>query len=159
MLNYGFITAILVTAVWGAVYEGLRTSQLCFMALFTIQAILIVSGVNSLIMLVFYFVGMAVIVGYVAGYGEGNLSRIKLVGPYQVGHREFHLQHSGNAVSVYYPMDKADYHKQRKNNTKWFRYGESSLKGMARATADIGSTKHPPSWFYNYLLKIKMNTV
>ena len=30
---------------------------------------------------------------------------------------------------------------------------------MARATADIGSTKHPPSWFYNYLLKIKMNTV
>ena len=59
-----------------------------------------------MVTLIVYFVGLALILGYVAGYGEGNLSRIKLVGPYQVGHREFHLRDSGNAVSVYYPMDK-----------------------------------------------------
>lgn len=58
-------------------------------------------------------------------YGEGNLKKIKLVGPYQVGHMDFHLD-SGIAGSVYYPMDLHDYKKQiqiKGRNTKWFRYG------------------------------------
>ena len=58
-------------------------------------------------------------------------------------------------------MDKSTYSRQikyRKRNTRWLRHGNKSLRGLTRATADIGSTKHPPECVFQYLKRIKMHT-
>ena len=38
-------------------------------------------------------------------WGPGDLSRVKLIGPYDVGFREIYCKKNGCAVSVFYPMD------------------------------------------------------
>lgn len=38
-------------------------------------------------------------------YGPGDLSRVEIRGQYEVGHRQYHVDKSENAVSVYYPVD------------------------------------------------------
>lgn len=88
-----------------------------------------------------FMAGHVVIIANVLIYGDGNLDKIKLIGPYQVGHKDFHLKHTGVAGSVYYPMDIAEYKATIKlpgRNTDWLRYDDLSLLGVARATADIG---------------------
>ena len=58
-------------------------------------------------------------------------------------------------------MDIEEYDKlikEKGRNTKWFRYGNESLNGIARAAADIGKKTHPPPWMFKYLKKIKMHT-
>ena len=42
-------------------------------------------------------------------FGDANFNRLKMVGPYQVGHKEYFTSGGGNGVSVYYPMDKEEY--------------------------------------------------
>ena len=42
-------------------------------------------------------------------FGDTNLDRIKVTGPFQVGHREFRSEALGNEVSVFYPVDKLLY--------------------------------------------------
>jgi len=44
-------------------------------------------------------------------------------------------------------------------NTYWLRYGKKSLKGIAQSTQTSSKAKSPPAWFYQYLMKVKMNTV
>jgi hypothetical protein len=44
--------------------------------------------------------------------------------------------------------------KKRGRNTRWLRYGKRQIKGVAKATADLGSSKHPPICIFNYLKKI-----
>ena len=44
-------------------------------------------------------------------WGEANFDRVILTGPYEVGHMDIYMKNTGNAVSVYYPMDK-DEHKR-----------------------------------------------
>jgi len=68
----------------------------------------------------------------------------------------------GNAVSVYYPMDKSEYKRMINRfgrNTKWLRWGESSLKGISYAAGDFQKKKGPPLCLFNYMRKIKMDTV
>ena len=94
-------------------------------------------------------------------YGEGNLKRLKMVGQYQVGHRDFNLNTSGITCSVYYPMDKHIYKqniKKEGRNSKWLRHGEDSLTGISRATADYGAEEAPPRFLFKYLLDVKMDT-
>lgn len=58
-------------------------------------------------------------------------------------------------------MDKHEYNtniKKEGRNTKWFRYSEDSLLGLARATADIGKSDHLPAWIFKYMLQCKMYT-
>ena len=38
-------------------------------------------------------------------FGPGDFSRIKIQGPYAVGFRQYHVEKSGNAVSVFYPIN------------------------------------------------------
>ena len=73
------------------------------------MAILLLLGVYSLTWSIIYFVVLALIVLWITIYGEGNLAKIKLIGPFEVGHKDFHLKESGITVSVYYPMDKSEY--------------------------------------------------
>jgi hypothetical protein len=42
-------------------------------------------------------------------FGEGNLSRLVFTGPYKVGYKEFRTKEFGNEVSVFYPIDDAEY--------------------------------------------------
>jgi len=39
-------------------------------------------------------------------YGDSNFKRVELSGPYEVGHKDIYMNVTGNAVSVFYPMDK-----------------------------------------------------
>lgn len=68
-------------------------------------------------------------------FGECNFKRLKLIGPYQVGYREFRSAKHGNEVSVYYPMDKQRYEEQiTSRNVKWLRHGQKTLQGLAMAS-------------------------
>ena len=76
-------------------------------------------------------------------YGEANFNRLYLTGPFEVGHKDINISSTGNAISVFYPMDP-DVHaeimdKEPDRNTKWMRYGYNSRLGGARATAPWGS--------------------
>jgi len=162
LINYLLVVSITGVAIWGSIYEGLRLSQYLFLITFLALAIVIMVGEYSLTVSIIYFAVLLLIVLWLTIYGDGNLAKIKLVGPYEVGHKDFHLKESGIAVSAYYPIDKDEYRRNKNNkerNTSWFRYGDKSLLGMTRATADIGSQNHLPPWFYSYLRKIKMHTV
>jgi len=57
-------------------------------------------------------------------------------------------------------MDKSTYKKtiSNKRNTRWLRHGKKSLRGLTLATADIGSSSHPPVCLFNYLKRIRMHT-
>ena len=58
---------------------------------------------------------------------------------------------------MYYPMDRREYDKKiRGRNTYWLRYGRKSLIGVSK---NFGSKDDKPSWIFNYLRGIKMNTV
>ena len=39
-------------------------------------------------------------------FGEANFNRLILTGPYEVGHKNMHISSTGNAISVFYPMDR-----------------------------------------------------
>lgn len=41
-------------------------------------------------------------------FGNGTLDRVKLTGKYHVATKELVLPGKGNAITVYYPMDKFD---------------------------------------------------
>lgn len=57
-------------------------------------------------------------------------------------------------------MDRGEYRKKiRGHNSNWLRYGNKSLVGLTRSTADIGSKTHPPTCIFNYLRRVKMHTV
>jgi hypothetical protein len=60
-------------------------------------------------------------------------------------------------------MDRDEYQKtisQKDRNTSWFRYGRDSLQGLTNAASDLRDfpPKPSPTWFYNFTLKIKMDT-
>jgi len=42
-------------------------------------------------------------------FGEGDFAKVKLTGPFEVGHKDIHITGTGNAISVFYPMDKDVY--------------------------------------------------
>lgn len=157
----GLIFCIVAVTIYGGFKEGIRTSQWASILLFTILVILIVFRVNSQLVFLFFLLGHIVIIANFLIYGDGNLDKIKLIGPYQVGHKDFHLKHTGIAGSVYYPMDIAEYNSTINlpgRNTKWFRYDDNSLMGVARATADIGKQEHLPAWVFKHMKSVKMFT-
>lgn len=75
-------------------------------------------------------------------FGEANFNRLVLTGPYEVGHKDLHISSTGNAVSVFYPMDRDVYEeimdKEPERNSAWMRYGYNTRLGGARATAPWG---------------------
>ena len=94
-------------------------------------------------------------------WGENNLSTVYMLGPYEVGHQDFHTSVEGIACSAYYPMDKEEYYKnihQTGRNTPWLRYGYKSRLGVTKATAQWGSDYHVDPWMYKYLDDVYMYT-
>ena len=85
-----------------------------------------------------------------------------MVGPYQVGHTEFYMRIGGNAVSVYYPVDREEYKRTinlKGRNTKWLRYGKRSIKGLTMAAGEYDAQKPRAECFFNYMKRIYMDTV
>ena len=53
------------------------------------------------------FLAYAIVVTLI--FGENNLNKMKMIGPYEVGFRMVHTSKEGLEVSVYYPMDREEY--------------------------------------------------
>ena len=67
-------------------------------------------------------------------YGEGDFKKIRLVGKYEVGFKEFVTSKHSNEVSVYYPISKQLYNETiGTRNTEWARHGDDTILGIARA--------------------------
>lgn len=76
--------------------------------------------VFSVIALIIYcsFLGFSIFV--TVSFGEANFDKIKMTGPFQVGHMDIYSEREGGAVSVWYPMDLEEYKsaiKQKGRNT------------------------------------------
>jgi len=68
-------------------------------------------------------------------FGEVNLNRLKAIGPYEVGYKEFKTSKFDNAVSVYYPINKDHYKRMvASRNVRWLRDGDKTLLGIAKAS-------------------------
>lgn len=105
------VCLILVVTFIGAIVEGIRFIQWIYLVAFIPHIVLIVMDVYHLAALIIYccFLAFAIIITII--YGEANFSRLKLVGPFQVGHKEFFTK-DGIACSVYYPMDKDEWSRE-----------------------------------------------
>lgn len=153
------VCMITVTTFLGAMLEGIRFSQWVYLVAFIPHIVLIIMDVYSIIALIIYccFLSFAIISSFI--FGEANFNLLKLIGPYQVGHKEF-FSNEGFGITVFYPMDKEEYEKEiGSKNTLWFRHGFKSRLGLTRATADWGKENHPSPWCFKYLDDVKMDTV
>lgn len=117
--------------------------------------------VYSIIALVIYcsFLTFSILASFI--FGEANFNRLKMVGEYQVGHKDYFTR-DGISVSIFYPMDRGEYDKTINlpgKNSYWFRHGFKSRLGLTKATAEWEKENHPNPWFYKYLDDIKMDTV
>lgn len=149
------------TLIIGAGIEGLRFPQWFFAVAFVSQIVLVVLEVFSYIALAIYctFLAFSILTSLI--WGENNLSTIYMVGPYEVGHKDFYTTVEGIACSAYYPMDKEEYIKNidlKGRNTQWLRYGYKSRLGVTKATAQWGSDYHVDPWMYKYLDDVYMYT-
>ena len=83
---------------------------------------LVVLDVFSIVALCIYctFLAYAIIVTLI--FGENNLNKMPMTGPYEVGFRMVHTSKEGLEVSVYYPMDREEYAREivkPGKNTPW----------------------------------------
>jgi hypothetical protein len=63
-------------------------------------------------------------------YGKCSFEKLKLNGPYEVGHKEFFSEKYGQAVSVFYPMDKKKYDELiGASNSLWNKHGMNFVIG------------------------------
>lgn len=161
--SFFLVCAIILTTFIGAVLEGLRIYQFLFLIAFLPHIILVVLDIFSFVALTIYctFLCCAIIGNLV--FGEGNLDRIIMNGPYEVGHMDISCSKNGTAISCYYPIDRDEHGKKAhlyRYNSHWLRYGYCSLLGVARATAAWGESEPGLGpWFYKYLEYVYMNTV
>ena len=159
--SFILVCLILVVIIVGAAFEGLRFFQWIFIVAFLGQIILVIMDVFSLIALGIYctFLGFSIICSII--FGEANFDRVKMTGPFQVGHKEIFSKKDGATLSVWYPMDIDEYKSTIQlsgRNTYYFRYGYTSRKGLAKATSSWGTEDHVNPWFFKYLDDVRMDT-
>lgn len=81
--------AVIVTlTVIGGMYEGIRYPQWLFLLGFTAHLVLICLNVYNIFALIIYCTFLAFAIGMTIMFGEANLDRIKIDGPWQVGHKD-----------------------------------------------------------------------
>lgn len=124
--------------------EGFRIIQVPFYLGFILHAVLSYIK-NDLFIKILGSVGIALLLTtilLVFFYGDSDLERLKMTGPFEVGYREFRTSKYGNEVSVFYPVDR-DYYKTMlkaspNNNTDWLRHGDNTIQGFANSSAPCG---------------------
>ena len=86
IFNLALLILILITTIWGCIFEGLRVSQWIFLVAQTGLAISILFDVKSSVILAVYCFILGMLILNVMIYGDANFKGIKLVGDFQVGH-------------------------------------------------------------------------
>ena len=93
-------------------------------------------------------------------FGDSDFGKVVMTGPYEVGFKEFRTTKLDNEVSVFYPISRTHHSELIKDhNTEWFRHGDKTLLGIAKASLPYGNTRHPPLFFFRFMRKIVMDTV
>lgn len=159
--SFILVCLILVVIIVGAAFEGLRFFQWIFIVAFIGQIVLVIMDVFSYIALAIYcsFLGIAIICSII--FGEATFDRVKMTGPFEVGHKEIFSKKDGTTLSVWYPMDRDEYKatiKESGRNSYWLRYGYSSRLGIAKGTAAWGTDDYMSPWFFKYVDDLKMDT-
>lgn len=105
--EYCYMILVLVglTMLWGALYEGFRAQQYFYLLAFIQVSVIIVLNKRSALSNFIFTLTLTLSVINNSIYGEANFTRINLIGPYQVGHKDIYSSKDGVAISVYYPMD------------------------------------------------------
>lgn len=108
LASFILVCLILVCVFVGALVEGVRFIQWIYLVAFIPHIVLVVMDVYAIAALIIYccFLAFAILITII--YGEANFSRLKMVGPYQVAHKDLWSK-DGISVSVYYPMDIEEY--------------------------------------------------
>jgi hypothetical protein len=129
----GVICALLLAGIY---WEGLRIHQGSFLLGFIIHsslAYVLSSEVGIRVVTIVGTVLVLISILLMISFGDSDLSRLKMTGPFEVGHREFRTGKLGSEVSVYYPIEIEHYNqmmKQSKNNSAWLRHGDKTLEGL-----------------------------
>ena len=109
--NFFIMGICFITLMWGGALEGIRFQQWIFIVTFIVYSVLIMLQVYSNVAIIIYLIVILISILNIAFFGEANFNALEMVGAYQVGHMEFYTRKGGNGVSVYYPMDKAEYNR------------------------------------------------
>lgn len=152
----------------GFYFEGLRIHQLPYMVGVSLHSAVAslrikVELVNEVAALTAIgLVAVTVLLAWL--YGDTNLDRVRVTGPYEVGHREFRSGTLGSEVSVFYPVDRDHYREamrasKGKRNSMWLRHGEKTLLGIVKATRPYGQEKAPSIQVLRPILGIRMHTL
>jgi len=107
--SFIFVLLILLVIILGAIFEGIRFFQWIFIVAFIGQVILVIMDTFSYIALGIYCVFLLTAIILTLIWGEANFDRVKLSGPFQVGHQDYMCQKEGIFISVWYPMDKEEH--------------------------------------------------
>jgi hypothetical protein len=100
---------IILNTYIGALVEGLRFIQWFYLVAFIPHIVLIIMDVYSVIALIIYCIFLAIAIICAINFGEGNLDKFELTGPYEVGHKDMFTIEDGLELSCYYPMDRDEY--------------------------------------------------
>ena len=94
-------------------------------------------------------------------FGESDLERLKVTGPFEVGHREFRGSKFGSEISVYYPVERAHYRREisTTRNASWLRHGDKTLLGLVKASVPYGREDPPPACVFRYFKGIKVGAL
>jgi len=118
--------------------------------------------VYSIIALIIYCLFLSLSILSVVFFGEGNLDRYEITGPFEVGHKDLFTLANGFELSCYYPMDREVFKDTISNepdrNSYMFRHGYKSRFGLAKATAPYETDDYKHPWFFKYLDTCRMNT-
>lgn len=86
-----FIIALSIVLIAGVLFEGFRFFQWIFLIVFIPQCVLVYFGEYNLIAEI--ILCLVIFLGILNNivFGEADFSRLKLTGPFEVGHKEFHI--------------------------------------------------------------------
>lgn len=157
-----FCALILITIIVAIFTEGFRIFQWLFVIVFIPQVLLVFMEEYNIVALIIF--STVVFFGLITPifYGDSNFSLVELSGPYEVGHKDIFMSVTGNAVSVFYPMDKDVHNKildeEPERNTQWLRYGYNTRLGGARATAPWGKEYHSHPFIWKFVDGARLDT-
>lgn len=156
---------IFVLAILSHYKEGFRLIQVPFYLGFIFHAVFSYI-MTDLIIKILGVIGILLLLTtiiLVCIYGDSDLERIKMTGPFEVGYREFRTSKLGNEVSVYYPVDRDHYKIMLKasanNNTDWLRYGDKTLLGLAKSSVPYGQDGMLPWFLFRPMKRIKIGAL
>jgi hypothetical protein len=158
--------AILALIALGHYKEGVRIHQVPFLFSLVLHSIFFYF-INHFLLLALTILCLAFLLGSVLLqflFGDSDMSRMKMTGPFEVGYKEFRSAILGSEVSVFYPIDRDHYKRhigssRGARNTHWLRHGDKTLLGVARASVPYGREDTLPWFVFRFMRRIKLMTL